>query len=105
MRQFGISPHRATPKGHKSFISRTAPHQRALPTSSSSPCSWHTDRKFTALFDEVFKSEGPDRAHRSAGTSNERDHGTLGGQVRREILDRILIINEHHLRKFLAEYE
>ncbi|GLY79246.1 hypothetical protein Airi01_075130 [Actinoallomurus iriomotensis] len=27
------------------------------------------------------------------------------GSVRREILDRILIMNERHLRKVLAEYE
>jgi putative transposase len=27
------------------------------------------------------------------------------GSVRRELLDRILIMNAHHLRKVLAEYE
>ncbi|MCW2864215.1 MAG: hypothetical protein JWP48_5923 [Actinoallomurus sp.] len=38
------------PKGHKSFISYTAPHQEALIR--------HTASKFTALFDEVFKAGG-----------------------------------------------
>jgi hypothetical protein len=39
------------------------------------------------------------------GALHERDHGTLVGSARREILDRILIINTAHLRKVLSEYE
>ena len=102
MRRFDISPHRATPKAHKSFISYTAPHQRALPTSSSSPCSWHTDAKFTATFDEVFRADGirvlltaPQAPRMNA--IMER----WAGSLRRELLDRILIMNARHLRKIL----
>jgi hypothetical protein len=40
-----------------------------------------------------------------ASTTDERDHGALGGQRSREILDRMLIMNAAHLRKVLAEYE
>ena len=53
-RPLEASPRRAAPKGH-TFISRTAPHQRTLPTSSSSLLrSWHTRR-----------SESPRRSARS----------------------------------------
>lgn len=64
------------------------------------------DTKFTAGFDAAFQSEGiriiktPVRAPR-ANAIMER----WVGSVRREILDRILIINAAHLRKVLAEYE
>jgi transposase InsO family protein len=64
------------------------------------------DSKFTALFDEVFKAEGigvvltaPQAPRMNA--IMER----WVGSVRRELLDRILIINPCHLRKVLAEYE
>jgi transposase InsO family protein len=63
------------------------------------------DRKFTAAFDEVFHSEGirtirtPVRAPR-ANAFIERWIGT----VRRECLDRILIVNRCHLERVLPVY-
>src|SRR3954465_763658 len=64
------------------------------------------DSKFTRLFDEVFTTEGirvvltaPQAPRMNA--IMERWVGT----VRRELLDRILIMNERHLHKVLAEYE
>jgi putative transposase len=64
------------------------------------------DSKFTELFDEVFKAErirvvltAPQAPRMNA--IMER----WVGSVRRELLDRILIINARHLRKVLAEYE
>jgi transposase InsO family protein len=63
------------------------------------------DTKFTANFDEVFRSEGiriiktPVRAPR-ANAFAERFVGT----ARRECLDRILIIGRRHLEQVLAEY-
>ena len=64
------------------------------------------DSKFTSMFDAVFASEGiqiiktPIQAPR-ANAIMERWIGSL----RRELLDRILIINARHLRQVLAEYE
>jgi transposase InsO family protein len=63
------------------------------------------DSKFTGVFDAVFASEGirilrtPVRAPQ-ANAIAERWVGT----VRRELLDRILIINRRHLTAVLAEY-
>jgi len=63
------------------------------------------DSKFTAAFDEVFRSEGirtvrtPVRAPR-ANAFIERWIGT----VRRECLDRILIVNRRHLDHVLRVY-
>jgi transposase InsO family protein len=64
------------------------------------------DAKFTAIFDEVFHSEGiqvlvtaPQAPRMNA--IMER----WVGSVRREVLDQILIMNAHHLRKVLTEYE
>jgi transposase InsO family protein len=63
------------------------------------------DSKFTAGFDEVFRSEGirtirtPVRAPR-ANAFVERWIGT----VRRECLDRILIVNRRHLERVLPAY-
>jgi putative transposase len=63
------------------------------------------DSKFTSVFDAVFTSEGmrilrtPVRAPR-ANAIAERWIGTL----RRELLDRILIINRRHLMAVLTEY-
>ena len=63
------------------------------------------DSKFTSVFDAVFVSEGigilrtPVRAPR-ANAIAERWVGT----VRRELLDRIMIINRRHLTAVLAEY-
>src|SRR6266536_3351005 len=44
MRRFDAAPRRATPKGHKTFISCTATHQASrLPTSDSSLRAWRTN--------------------------------------------------------------
>ncbi|MFL6052044.1 MAG: integrase core domain-containing protein [Actinoallomurus sp.] len=64
------------------------------------------DSKFTALFDEVFSTEGI-RIVLSAPQA-PRMNAIMErwvGSVRREILDRILILNAAHLRKVLNEYE
>jgi len=61
--------------------------------------------QFTACFDAVFTAAGitilasPPRAPRTNAIC-ERMIGTL----RREVLDRLLIVNEHHLRRVLTEY-
>jgi putative transposase len=61
--------------------------------------------QFTGSFDAVFQTEGirivasPPQAPR-ANAICERMIGTL----RREVFDRVLIINEHHLRRVLTEY-
>jgi len=63
------------------------------------------DSKFTSMFDAVFASEGmrilrtPVRAPQ-ANAIAERWIGT----VRREVLDRMLIINRRHLMAVLTEY-
>jgi putative transposase len=63
------------------------------------------DSKFTSIFDAVFANESmrilrtPMRAPR-ANPIAERWIGT----IRRELLDRMLIINSHHLKTALAEY-
>ena len=64
------------------------------------------DRKFSRLFDAVFAAAGvqivlaPVRAPR-ANAIAERFVGSL----RRELLDRILIVNRRHAAVVLAEYE
>ena len=61
--------------------------------------------QFTSSFDAVFTAEGirilasPPQAPR-ANAICERIIGTL----RRELLDGVLIVNEHHLRRALTEY-
>jgi putative transposase len=61
--------------------------------------------QFTESFDAVFTAEGvrvlasPPQAPR-ANAICERMIGTL----RRELFDRLLIVNEHHLRRVLTEY-
>lgn len=63
------------------------------------------DAKFTAAFDAVLAAAGI-RVIRTpgAGTSRERDRGTLDRSARRECLDRMLITGERHLRLILGEY-
>jgi putative transposase len=64
------------------------------------------DSKFTALFDEVFKTEGIRvllAAPQAPGMNASMERWV--GSVRRELLDRILIMNGRHLRTVLAEYE
>jgi putative transposase len=64
------------------------------------------DTKFTAIFDEVFRTEGIQVMLTAPQTPrmNAIMERWIGG-VRRELLDRILIMNDRHLRKVLAEYE
>jgi putative transposase len=64
------------------------------------------DCKFTGMFDEVFRSEGL-RVLLTAPQA-PRMNAIMErwvGSARREILDRILILNAAHLRTVLAEYE
>ncbi|GAA1287828.1 hypothetical protein Psi02_70220 [Planotetraspora silvatica] len=64
------------------------------------------DSKFTALFDEVFTAEGI-RVVLTAPQA-PRMNAIMErwvGSVHRELLDRILIMNERHMRTVLAEYE
>ncbi|MEV0622618.1 helix-turn-helix domain-containing protein [Nonomuraea sp. NPDC050404] len=63
------------------------------------------DSKYTALFDEVFTSEGicVVLTAPQAPRMNAIMERWVGSGVRRELLDRILIMNERHLRKVLAE--
>jgi putative transposase len=64
------------------------------------------DSKFTTIFDAVFTAAGseviktPVRAPR-ANTIAKR----FVGSIRRELLDRILIINQRHTTTVLSEYE
>jgi putative transposase len=64
------------------------------------------DSEFTSMFDAVFVSEGiqiiktPIRAPRANAIME-----CWVGSLRRELLDRILILNARHLRRVLAEYE
>ncbi|MEV0408580.1 integrase core domain-containing protein [Actinoallomurus sp. NPDC050550] len=64
------------------------------------------DAKFTAMFDEVFRTEGIDVVLTApqAPRMNAITERWVGS-VRRELLDRTLIVNARHLRKILAEYE
>jgi transposase InsO family protein len=64
------------------------------------------DAKFAAAFDAVFTGEGiqvlntPPRAPRA----NAYVERWIGG-LRRELLDRMLIVNAWHLRRVLTDYE
>ena len=61
--------------------------------------------QFTSCFDAVFTAEGiripasPPQAPRANATCEP-----MIGTLRREVFDRLLIINEHHLRRVLTEY-
>jgi putative transposase len=64
------------------------------------------DAKFTAMFDEVFRAAGI-RILLTAPQAPQMNAimERWVGSVRRELLDRTLIMNAHHLRKVLTEYE
>src|SRR5206468_2257596 len=64
------------------------------------------DRKFTSMFDEVFRSGGL-RVLLTAAQAPQMNAimERWVGSARREILDRMLILNAAHLRTVLAEYE
>ena len=61
--------------------------------------------QFTGSFDAVFRAEGirilasPPQAPRANAIC-----GRIIGTLRRELLDQMLIVNEHHLRQVLTEY-
>ena len=64
------------------------------------------DSKFTAMFDDVFRAKGIQIV--LTAPQAPRMNAIMErwvGSVRRELLDRILIINAAHLRKALSEYE
>jgi putative transposase len=63
------------------------------------------DSKFTALFDEVFKADGIRVVLTAPQAPRNAIMERWVGSVRRELLDRILIMNERYLRTVLAEYE
>ena len=62
------------------------------------------DSKFTAAFDEVFKSEGVEiRLPYRRPVANAFAERWVGS-ARREVLDLMLIFGRRHLEKVLAEY-
>ncbi|TCO45849.1 integrase core domain-containing protein [Actinocrispum wychmicini] len=63
------------------------------------------DTKFTAAFDAVFTAAGMDvlRTPVRAPRANAIAERWVGS-VRRECLDRMLIVNRHHLERVLADY-
>ena len=63
------------------------------------------DSKFTAAFDEVFRSEGIRVIRAPIAAPRAKAHAERWvGSVRRECLDRILIISRTHLERVLREY-
>ena len=60
--------------------------------------------QFTSCFDAVFTARHQDSCQPAAGAESERDLRTDHRYLRREDFDRLLIINEHHLRRVLTEY-
>jgi putative transposase len=63
------------------------------------------DSKFTAGFDEVFRSEGIRVIRAPIAAPRAKAHAERWvGSVRRECLDRILIVSHGHLERVLREY-
>jgi transposase InsO family protein len=63
------------------------------------------DSKFTREFDEVFRSEGIRVIKAPVRAPKARAHAERWvGSVRRECLDRILIVSRRHLQRVLASY-
>ncbi len=63
------------------------------------------DSKFTAAFDEVFRSEGITVIRAPIGAPRAKAHAERWvGSVRRECLDWILILSRKHLERVLHEY-
>jgi putative transposase len=63
------------------------------------------DSKFTRDFDEVFRSNGIRVIKAPVGAPKARAHAERGiGTVRRECLDRVLIVGRRHLQHVLATY-
>src|SRR5512144_994356 len=61
MRWFDVSPRRATPKGHPSFISCTAPRSVTPLPQGNLPRSWHTPVAQGALVDPKVAGDARDR--------------------------------------------
>src|ERR671931_1839567 len=63
------------------------------------------DNKFTATFDEVFRSEGIRVIQTPVAAPRAKAHAERWvGSVRRECLDRILIVSRGHLERVLRAY-
>ncbi len=63
------------------------------------------DSKFTAAFDEVFRSEGLRVIKAPIAAPRAKAHAERWvGSVRRECLDRILIVSRRQLERVLREY-
>jgi putative transposase len=63
------------------------------------------DSKFTRAFDEVFRSEGMRVIKAPVRAPKARAHAERWvGSVRRECLDRLLILGRRHLHRVLATY-
>jgi putative transposase len=63
------------------------------------------DRKFTAAFDEVFRSEGLKVIKAPIAAPPAKAHAERWvGSVRRECLDRLLIVSRRQLETVLREY-
>jgi putative transposase len=63
------------------------------------------DNKFTAAFDEVFRSEGITVIRAPIAAPRAKAHAERWvGSVRRECLDRILIVSRRHLERVLRAY-
>jgi transposase InsO family protein len=63
------------------------------------------DSKFTGDFDEVFRSEGIRVIKSPVRAPKARAHAERWiGTVRRECLDRLLIVGRRHLQHVLASY-